>query len=275
MPWQQTRFRVRAGLTLLVRVLTPNQPVAGRMLFFIHGVCEHGGRYQRVAEHLAARGWTCVIPDHRGHGESEGSRADVATIDEYLDDLRQVRDEFCGTMTPAILSHSFGGLLAARMAQLGPVPRALVLSAPLLGVSLPVPWWKWWLGRALCLVAPQTRFRTGINPYSLSRDPEVLAQRKADPLIQRHITARWFFAMQRGLQEVQRDAGRITCPVLALQGLADRTVNPDAVRAWWDRLGSTRKELIELPDHVHELLNEPDWLETTDRIAGWLEAMTE
>jgi alpha-beta hydrolase superfamily lysophospholipase len=61
--------------------------------------------------------------------------------------------------------------------------------------------------------------------------------------------------------------------VLAFQGLADVTVNPAALRGWWQHLGSTRKELIELPEHVHEVLNEPDWTTTADRIVEWMETL--
>lgn len=273
MDWRQTRFRVRSGLSLLVRQMVPDTPDPARTLLVIHGVCEHGGRYAHVAERWAARGWTSVIPDHRGHGESEGVRTDVFSVDDYLDDLRQVRNEFCGLAPPVVVAHSFGGLLALRLVQSGLVARGLVLSAPLLGVSLPVPRWKRCLGRALCLVAPRARFGTGIKIEYLTRDPEFQARRRADPLIQKTVTARWFFAMERGLEEVHRDAGKITCPVLALQGLADQTVSPMALCNWWPRLGTFQKELIELPDHVHEILNEPDWKTSADRIADWMETL--
>jgi lysophospholipase len=273
MDWRQARFRVRSGLSLLVREMLPDAPDPSRMLLLIHGVCEHGGRYAHVAERWAARGWTTVIPDQRGHGESDGVRTDASSIEEYLDDLWQVRNEFCSAAPPVLLAHSFGGLLAARLVQKGLRARGLVLSAPLLGVALPVPRWKRSVGRGLRLIAPRVRFRTGIKIEYLTRDPEFQARRRADPLIQKSVTARWFFAMERGLEEVHRDAGKVTCPVLALQGLADRTVNPAALREWWSRLGTTHKELIELPEHVHEILNEPDWKMSADRIADWMDAL--
>jgi lysophospholipase len=275
MDWRQTRFRVRSGLSLLVREMVPDAPDPARVLLLIHGACEHGGRYAHVAERWAARGWTSVIPDQRGHGESEGVRVDAASVEEYLDDLWQVRNQFCGASPPVVIAHSFGGLLAARLVQRGLPARGLMLTAPLFGVALPVPHWKRILGRALCLIAPRARFRTGIKIEYLTRDPAFQAKRRSDPLIQNSITARWFFAMEQALRDVHRDAPRITCPVLAIQGLADQTVDPAALRAWWSRLGSTHKELIELPEHVHEILNEPDWKTSTDRIADWMEGLVE
>lgn len=270
---QEHRHRVRAGWNLVVRVCTPDGPTPGRMLLLIHGGCEHGGRYLNVAQRLAQRGWTSVIPDHRGHGRSDGPRMDVAAVEEYLDDLRELRAEFCGNDPPVLLGHSFGGLLAIRLVQTGMSVQALVLSAPLLKLGLHVPSWKLWLGRHLCQWAPRTRFRTGLDPYNMTRDPEYLARRRADPLIQKFVTVRWFFAVQRALDAAHRDAGRITCPLLAVQGTDDWTVDPEALRQWLPRTNAAPRELIEFPERVHELLNDRDWETVVDRVADWLEAL--
>jgi len=147
----------------------------------------------------------------------------------------------------------------------------MVLSAPLLGLLLPVPWWKDLLGRLLVGIAPTTRFRTGINPRNMTRDPEFLARRLADPLLIRSVTARWFFAMRRALRAVHRDAALVRCPLLILQGLDDRTVDARAAGPFLERTASPLKQLIELPDHVHETLNEGDWSTTVDRILAWLD----
>ena len=85
------------------------------------------------------------------------------------------------------------------------------------------------------------------------------------------VTASWFFAMEAALSEVHRDAERITVPVLALQGLSDRTTDGDLVTRWLGQTTSRTKQLIALPDHVHELLHEADWRGTLERIVEWLE----
>jgi alpha-beta hydrolase superfamily lysophospholipase len=136
-----------------------------------------------------------------------------------------------------------------------------------------VPWWKYWLGRVLLWIAPRTRFRTGLDVNNMTRDPDFLALRRADKLIQKFVTVRWFFAAQYGLILAHHDANRVTCPILALQGLDDRTVNPEALRRWWPHVPAENKELVEFPGRVHEMLFDSDWKALTDRIADWLEKL--
>lgn len=264
-------FRTRDGLTLRVRHLQPDAPSRGTILI-IHGGCEHGGRYAHLMPLFLARGWSILLPDLRGHGLSEGVRTHVDHADQYLQDLQDVQREFCPTAQPRVfLGHSFGGLLAIRLAQTTGMPQALVLTAPLLGLLLPVPWWKRWIGRGLTWVVPQTRFRTHINPRNMTRDPVFLERRLADPLLLRSVTARWFFAMQDALAAAHQQAQQLACPILALQGLADRTVDPRVIGKFLDQTSSPDRELLTFPDHVHEVLQESDWESTTIRVLDWLD----
>ncbi|MDX1970663.1 MAG: alpha/beta fold hydrolase [Planctomycetaceae bacterium] len=264
-------FRTRDGLTLRVRHLMPSGPSRGTILI-IHGGCEHGGRYGHLMPLFLERGWSILLPDLRGHGLSEGVRTHVDHADHYLQDLQDVQREFCPTAQEKVfLGHSFGGLLAIRLAQTAGMPHALVLTAPLLGLLLPVPWWKRLIGRGLTWVAPQTRFRTHINPRNMTRDPAFLERRLADPLLLRSVTARWFFAMQDAMAAAHRQAQRLSCPILALQGLADRTVDPTAIGRFLEQTSSADRELMTFPEHVHEVLQESDWESTAQHILDWLD----
>lgn len=264
------------GTPLSVRRAFPDHQPPSRFLLWIHGLSEHGGRYDHVLEHWTRRGWEVALPDHRGHGLSGGVRSDVAAFDDYLRDLQIVwRAAGFRDRQAAIFGHSMGGLLAIRAVQTGQLaPSAVALSSPLLGVRLPVPGWKKAVGRLLVCCAPRTRFRTHINPRNMTRDPEFLQRRLSDPLIQRSVTARWFFAMQDALAAAHRDAARFDLPVLALQGGGDETVDPDAIEPWLARTSSTDREFANCQDNVHELLNDAGWEAIADRIADWLEPRT-
>ncbi len=271
MVWQTDSVLTNDGLRLHVRRYTPPEASRGTILL-IHGGGDHGGRYPHVAERLGQRGWRLIIPDHRGHGESQGDRWDVDHCETYFADLDRVLVH-CGQAKEQtiLLGHSFGGLLAARWAELSPSPRATVLTSPLLGLALKVPLWKRCLGQMLLWIAPQTRFRSGLDPKNMMHDQDRLAQRRADPYLQKELTARWFFAMQNCISAARRDAAAVTCPLLVLQGADDRTVLPEASREWMAMTSSTTREFHEFAGHVHELLNEADWAETTDLIANWLD----
>ena len=59
----------------------------------------------------------------------------------------------------------------------------------------------------------------------------------------------------------------------AITADGDDAFDPAALRAWLERAKSSQAELIELPEHVHELMFESDWSETVDRIADWLDRL--
>lgn len=258
------------GVKLSIRIWRPVGLIRGSLLM-IHGGCEHGGRYDHLRSQFQDAGWLVILPDHRGHGLSGGNRTDVRTCQEYLDDLLMIQAKFCpGGRADALLGHSFGGLLALRLAEITQSPQAIVLSAPLLRLLHPVPKWKRWVGRVLLAIAPQTRFRTHINPRNMTRDSAFLEKRLADPLLLRSVTVRWFFAMQQELLLVWQHLDQVTCPVLILQGLADRTVDPTAVREFVQARDQRPTQCIEYPEHVHELLQESDWEQTATTILEWL-----
>ena len=265
-------------VSLFIREFSPNEPPysAGnspRTLVWVHGLGEHGGRYLHFAEDLVERGWRVILPDLRGHGRSTGTRTHVDSFDEYTADLARVWTRFeLGSGQAVLGSHSMGGLVALRAVQTSRiVPSALVLSSPLLGVKVRVSRIKRFLGRALVKCFPKARFRNGLDPRNMTSDEEFARQRREDPLIVRSVTASWFFAMEAAIAQAHRDASRITIPVLALQGLSDLTTDGDVLANWLARTSSGVKELVALPDHVHELLHETDWRETLDRILEWLE----
>lgn len=264
-------LRIPGGTRLFVR----RYQAAGcgrRTLVIVHGASEHGGRYAHVARAAVARGWNVVIPDLRGHGRSDGIPVHVGHFDRYVQDLNRLFDD-C-RLEPAhtaLLGHSMGGLLAIRCAQdWADRVAALVAASPLLKLKVPIPRWKWLLGRALSVIAPRFRFASLVDPAGLTRDAASLARRFADPLMHTSVTAGWFFAVQGALPVVLNDSS-ITLPTLLLHGDMDPVTDPSASREWFESISSADKTCHFLPDHLHELLNEPDWQETLETILDWLE----
>jgi lysophospholipase len=264
----------RPGTELFVRRYTPGRPDADRTLVLVHGAGEHGGRYEHFVAAALDRQWNIIAGDLRGHGQSGGTPTHLDHFGQYLDDLDAVWSHF--DLVPertAVLGHSLGGLVAARFAQTRPDRlAALVLSSPLLAFGMRVPRLKRTLGRMCLLVAPRTRFRTTVRPEQITRSADVLTLRRSDPFTNRTVTAGWYFRVLDALYDCWCDAPRLTSPLLLLQGEADEIVHAEAPYRWWPQTAAHDKSLWVLPGHLHELLNEPGWPQTADRILTWLDA---
>lgn len=274
MDWSVHELNVASDdVTIFLRDYQPRELTPFRTLLWIHGLGEHGGRYVHVAEELVQAGWRVLILDLRGHGQSSGARTHVRTFEDYVTDVSRIWAKLdLGNDRTVLGAHSMGGLIAIRSVQMGVThPSALVLASPLLRVKVRVSPLKRMLGQVLVRMLPEARFRNGLDSKNMTRDAEFARKRREDPLMNRTVTASWFFAMESALVEAHRDAARIAIPVLAIRGLSDATIDGEVLSTWLTRTSSNVKELISLPDHVHELLHESDWRETLATIIQWLE----
>jgi acylglycerol lipase len=142
---QQRNEAIRSGdgLGLYTQAWLPDDPKATVILS--HGYAEHSGRYQHFASYLADHGFAVYALDHRGHGRSEGERANVKVFNEYVSDLKKFTElvrEKHPTLKRFLLGHSMGGAIAAQLAIEQPNQLdGLLLSSPYLinAVSVPAP----------------------------------------------------------------------------------------------------------------------------------------
>ncbi len=85
----------------------------------VHGMCEHKERYRDFMSYLASKGYACVIHDHRGHGKSVETDADLGYFydggyEAMVEDIHQLTEmvkEYADSDVPYILlGHSMGSL---------------------------------------------------------------------------------------------------------------------------------------------------------------------
>ncbi len=262
------------GVSLISRRYAPEDAAGDRRtLVIVHGASEHSFRYDHVARLFADRGWTVIVGDNRGHGRSGGNPMHVRRFEDYLKDLDAVwKTHDLDPARTVLLGHSFGSLISARFAETRPEKLAmLVMLAPLLRLKVRVnPLVIAW-GKLVSFLAPTVRFESRIDPRDTTRDEVSLAAREADQMIHRFVTCGWFFEMRSALQAVWDEVETLQMPVLVAQGGGDRIVDPEVARPWLDLVPSHDKELKWLPGNYHELHNEPDWQDTMNSVAEWLE----
>jgi alpha-beta hydrolase superfamily lysophospholipase len=263
------------GTNLRTLHWTPvGEPWAGAEI--VHGLGEHGGRYDNVAEALTGAGIDTWSYDHRGNGGSGGPRVYVERWSILHDDLearlRALRD--AAPDRPLILyGHSLGGLVACGYVLSGQerlLPDALVLSAP--GLDADLPGWKRSLAGVLTGILPKLRIANGLPQGGLSRDATVREKADADPLCTDKSTVRWgaeAFAEQDRLRALLPGLAAMPVPTYVFHGSADPVV-PVSASAVLEGKGNTTRRIHE--GLRHECHHEPEHADVMAEVVAWLQA---
>lgn len=280
--YESHQVKTSDGLDLVVRhyQASRNSEDGRRTIMIVHGLSEHAGRYEHVAEYMVQQGWNVVLPDQRGHGRSSGPSLHAPRFEAFCEDLQTLREYFA--LAPrqlGILGHSMGGLIATRDAQLHPeASSALLLFSPLLGlVKQPSPVVRV-LGKMLTYVRPTFLFSTGFSSGMATSNPEAIEKREADPFVQHKISANLFFEIERSLKLAWQEQHKIDVPVKLFQAEQDHLVDASAAMDWFAQFEPNANHPTEatlVPDQLHELLNETDWQQRCDEALKWLELHVE
>ncbi|MFN0088208.1 MAG: lysophospholipase [Blastocatellia bacterium] len=115
-------FTATDGARLFVYRWRPEVGIGKGVVHIAHGLAEHAGRYERLAEELTAQGYLVYANDHRGHGRTAGSNEDLGFCGERDCWNRMVRDliELCAAEkreNPSLRLTLFGHSMGSTMAQ--------------------------------------------------------------------------------------------------------------------------------------------------------------
>src|SRR5689334_20797158 len=264
--------RVNAAPAMAYRVFLPADPKVRVVITF--GYFENMKRYREVVERWNARGIAAIVYDLRGHGLSEGRRGFITRFTDYTDDLEALlteldKDAVLQQLGPPVLfGHSLGGLIAIHGALRASRPlTGLALSSPYLAIAKPVPAIKLIPGRILSRFAPTISMPAGVRGADCTRTPEIAEAYEDDPMNFKNANVRWFTESSRAQSEAQERAPEIKIPVLCMVGAADKIAQTAAYEHFVARVASADKEYVALPEHYHEVLNEPDRATTMDKYA--------
>jgi acylglycerol lipase len=270
-------FKGAQGLNIYSQAWLPERNVKAGLLI-VHGLGEHSGRYANVVNRFVPLGYAVYGFDHIGHGKSEGGREIIARFEDFTDTLAV----YCGLVKNRqpgqpifLLGHSLGGLIASDyLLDHSADFQGAVISAPPVKVGDAVSPLTVAVGRILSILAPRVGVLP-VDPAGLSHDPAVVQAYIADPLVYHKKTpARTAAEMLRALRRVGAGAGTITLPFIALQGSADRIVDPGSAQFLYENAGSKDKTLKIYDGFYHEVFNEVGRERVLADVEAWLEART-
>jgi pimeloyl-ACP methyl ester carboxylesterase len=204
----------------------------GRPLVLVHGLGGAASNWAELAPLLAPR-HRLVIPDLPGHGGSEPLPA-VGGLQSFADRVFALMERENAVPAP-VVGHSFGGLVAVRLALRYPdAVSALVLAASA-GLSIGRPWLRE-LITANTLLRPGRlagRYRSRVSRSPLLRklvfgfvsvaDPVGLADSAVEGFLAGQLlhtdTASAWWALRR--DDPRQELDQLRCPVLLLWGAED------------------------------------------------------
>jgi len=112
-----------------------------------------------------------------------------------------------------------------------------------------------------------------LDADAISRDPNVVKAYVDDPLVFHGKTPAWSAAeLLKAMQRVTAEAGKITLPLMTMQGGEDRIVHPGAAQTLYDKAGSKDKSIRIYEGLYHETFNEPERARVLKDMETWLAA---
>lgn len=248
-------------------------------LVAVHGLGEHMGRYMELFSEIAHPDLQFAGFDLRGSGRSEGAPADVASFDDYLNDLSAFLlflSQQCRTLSGhswILFGHSLGGLIALQWAQkYGDQLSALILSAPFLGFRAACG--VKFLNRVVRVFFPHFVYQNPVYPTHLSHDAEEVAKYRKDPYIRRMISARLIDIILKETEGVQCMAAiSLKMPVLGLLAGDERVVDGEAGRRVLNRILAPSKEIKTYSNFYHETFHEVNRQEVFRDLRSYLQTL--
>jgi alpha-beta hydrolase superfamily lysophospholipase len=249
-------------------------PKARAAVLLIHGVGEHGGRYDKLVAPLNSAGYSVYGVDLRGHGRSPGRRGHISVWSDYLDDLSAARDWCTGEAAGLplfVFGHSMGSLLALDHLLIRPegVQAAAVTGVPFapVGVARPA---KVAAVRLLARCWPTFTIPLGIDPRLLTSQFEPVAHALKDPLTHGRVTVRWGVEILGAIERVRRSVSALSTPLLIGHGGADRINDPSGAREL-DRQIACAHRLVIYEGNRHEVHNDAGHRQLAADVIDWFD----
>lgn len=263
-----------AGAKLhLQKWLPDEQPKA--IILLVHGYAEHAGRYHYFAGHCVAKGYAVFAIDHWGHGQSDGTPGyvpDFSVFHDGVDQLLTCAKEDFPDLPVMLVGHSMGGLISATYLLANQSKfLACVLSGPAIKAAEEPSAFLKAVSGFLSRFFPKAGVLE-LDPNGISRDPQVVADYLADPLVYNgKMGARLAAEMLNNMTDIQQNAGKISLPILLLHGEKDSLADAEGSKFLDTHIGSADKTLIIYPELFHEIFNEPEKDAVLTDMTDWLD----
>lgn len=262
------------------KIHTVHQAAVGKakaLVIMVHGISEHIGRYEHVADFLSKAGYEVYGLDHRSHGKSDGQpRVHTDTQTRFIEDLKQFYDSIKAkhpNQKIFILGHSMGSVISLQFVLANPnTLTGLVVTGTATDVSSGVSPVLRNVGNFINIFAPTLPISPPLGADVLTNDPEMQAKWAADNLIYKGATrvSMGKYVLETG-EMIQARAKEITLPIMFMHGESDKLTPISGSRIMYERVGSSDKTIHTYPNMQHEIMNEIEREKVLQTIVEWFD----
>ncbi len=265
----------------------------------IHGMKEHGARYDRFARFLNSHGYIVFADDHRAHGKTAASVDKIgkpdgvkdlfgATLRDEIDITGMLREKY--NLPVIIFGHSYGSFIAQRYMQISGGYSAVCLCG-----SAKMPKLLLWPGLLLANIGCKIRGEEAdaglIEKLSfrrrkfsdggawISRDREQVDRFKNDPLCNRPFSYGFYKSFFGNMLQAQQRGNLLktdpAVPLLIISGGRDSVggngIFVKRLHGEYARLPFRRLHMKIYEGARHELLNELNYEEVQGDVLAFFE----
>ncbi len=249
------------------------KPVA--IIFFVHGLGGHAMRFEELAVEYNKYKIAVYSLDLRGHGNSEGKRGHVNSLDEYFEDiesgLKRILSSYGKDIPLFLFGNSMGGLVALMYSlRTDLYVRGLILTAPWFQLVKEPSSLRIWLLKILNRVIPWVVFKNGIKVADFSGNPDKQGGIKKDILSHRYISPRLFFEVYQNAKKVTtKKIPNLAFPIVLFHGDKDPVTNFSSSEKFCT-LNKPWTTFVQIPGGKHDIFMNSRINHIVDLSVDWI-----
>jgi alpha-beta hydrolase superfamily lysophospholipase len=271
-------FKGRGNQNLFYQYWIPDSGVSKAIIIALHGWATHSDRMKVPAEYLTGKGYGLYSFDLRGHWRNiEDIPGHIENIDNIQKDIVLFKDLINQKYPDKqifIMGHSFGGLISLIYAIQHPGIPGVLVSSPMLGLSLDLSFLQK-VGKIFAgpfaKLSPTKVIDMEIDQNLLTSDLRILREHIADKNKLDQITAKTYSKMKDAMKMAMNHASRLTCPVLIQQAGDEKVVDKEMTKEFFEKVKSRDKTYKEYDGFLHEVWNEKGRAQVYQDLFIWLE----
>jgi len=264
-------FSSNSGHSLYGQSWEPLEP-AKAVIWMIHGLGEHSGRYEEWAKMFCQHDIAFFAIDHFGHGQSAGKRGTIKRISTFLDDFEAFvnahKSRFVA-IPNLIYGHSMGGNLALNYILTRHHSfKGAIITAPWLQLTNQISTIRQIASRLLSNISPNLTISNQIKSEQLATSSSEIKAHDKDPLCHSQISIRLYNELNSSANHIMAKADQFHLPILLMHGQEDEITSHDASQQF--ALRAAHCHFFSYPHARHELHREAISDDMATNITNWI-----